>query len=224
MPGVGNHEKYYNYTSYMKRYVLPRKNESQTNLWFSFNYAQVHMIHFSSEHPYDLTSEQYEYLQADLKEARSNPNIQWIILGVHRFFYSSNTFEHANMTNLALKLEDLVNKYKVDIVQTGHVHDYERSWPSFKGKAMKQRSNHTHYMYPQYPVYVVQGTAGALANSKYVNPAPEWSAKRAKAYGYGRITIKGNTLKYQYRTIPLGKVEDEWHIVKNFSKPIISSE
>jgi hypothetical protein len=48
MPGVGNHEKYYNYTAYTHRYVLPRKNQSSTNKWFSFDYAQIHVVHFSS--------------------------------------------------------------------------------------------------------------------------------------------------------------------------------
>jgi len=48
------------------------------------------MVHFSSEHPYQLGSEQFDYLEEDLKKARSNPNIQWIILGVHRAFYSSD--------------------------------------------------------------------------------------------------------------------------------------
>jgi hypothetical protein len=48
MPGVGNHEKYYNYTTYFARYRLPREQENQTNLWFSFDYGQVHVIHISS--------------------------------------------------------------------------------------------------------------------------------------------------------------------------------
>lgn len=48
MPGVGNHERFYNYTSYMRRYVLPRDSHTTTNLWFSFDYAQVHILHFSS--------------------------------------------------------------------------------------------------------------------------------------------------------------------------------
>jgi hypothetical protein len=83
---------------------------------------------------------------------------------------------------------------------------------------MKQGANKTHYMYPEYPVYVVQGTAGALGNRKFVKPAPEWSVKVGKEYGYGRITIRGDTLKYQYLGIPGGKVVDEWHIVKNLTK------
>lgn len=63
MPGVGNHESYYNYTSYFNRYRLPRLNESQSNLWFSFDYGQVHMIHISSEHDYQKGSEQYKFLE-----------------------------------------------------------------------------------------------------------------------------------------------------------------
>jgi len=52
MPGVGNHEKYYDYAAYLARYDLPKIYPGQTNLWFSFDYGQVHITHFSSEHPY----------------------------------------------------------------------------------------------------------------------------------------------------------------------------
>ena len=95
------------------------------------------MVHFSSEHPYTVGSEQYAFLENDLKKASSNPNTKWIILGVHRAFYSSDQTEYSVITPLARALEDLVNKYNVDIVQTGHLHSYERSWPVYKGKAEK---------------------------------------------------------------------------------------
>ncbi len=48
MPGVGNHERFYNYTSYFNRYRLPRNSSNQSNLWFSFDYGQVHIVHISS--------------------------------------------------------------------------------------------------------------------------------------------------------------------------------
>ena len=41
-----------------------------------------------------------------------------------------------------------------------------------------------------------------------------WSLKRILRYGYGRITIRGNTLQYQFITVPSGKVVDEWTITK----------
>lgn len=80
---------------------------------------------------------------------------------------------------------------------------------------MKKGANFTHYINPEHPVYVVQGTAGALIKGKFVSPAPEWSCKTSKQYGYGRITIKGNHLRYQFIAIPSGRVIDEWNIVKD---------
>lgn len=111
--------------------------ENQTNLWFSFDYGQVHMIHFSSEHNYQKGSEQYKFLEDDLKKARSNPNIKWIIIGAHRAFYCSDQMEYSPITPLAQHLEDLINEYNVDLVLNGHLHSYERTWPVYKGKAMK---------------------------------------------------------------------------------------
>ena len=116
-----------------------------------------------------------------------------------------------------------MNKHKVDIVQTGHVHDYQRSWPTYKGKAVKGKSNKTHDIEPQHPVYVVQGTGGAFAKTKYLTQ-PEWSVKRSSFNGYGRITIKGGHLKYQYLTIPGGKISDEWNIIKTLKSDKTAKE
>lgn len=50
------------------------------------------MIHFSSEHSHNKGSPQYIFLEEDLKKARQNLNIKWIIIGSHRAFYSSDIF------------------------------------------------------------------------------------------------------------------------------------
>jgi hypothetical protein len=104
MPGVGNHEAPNNFTSYLYRYRLPRKSENQTNLWFSFNYGQVHIVYISSEHEYGFGSEQYDFLEEDLKSARENPHIKWIIVGAHKAFYYSDKKEYEAVSPLAKKL------------------------------------------------------------------------------------------------------------------------
>ena len=63
-----------------------------------------------------------------------------------------------------------------------------------------------------------------MGNRKFVKPTPEWSAKVGKEYGYGRISIKGGHLKYQYVTLPFGKVQDEWHIIKNVTSSQITTQ
>lgn len=164
MPGVGNHEKYYNYTAYQHRYYLPRSEGSGENLWFSFEYGQVHIAHISSEHPYTPGSPQYNFLEKDLEKAADNPKIKWIIVGAHRPFYAVSSKDYNEKTGMAKELTDLVQKYGVDIIQTGHMHCYERTWPVLKGKALKDGQNTTHYVKPGAPIYVVQGTAGALSH------------------------------------------------------------
>jgi len=47
-----------------------------------------------------------------------------------------------------------------------------------------------------------------------VKPAPEWAVSRQDKYSYGRMIIKGNQLKYQFISIPAGRIADEFNIVK----------
>jgi len=106
------------------------------------------MVHISSEHPYQPGSPQYEFLERDLKKASSNPNTKWIILGVHRPFYAASSSDYDENKGLAHQLEDLMKQYRVDIVQTGHMHCYERTWPIYRGKALTLGQNKTHYYRP----------------------------------------------------------------------------
>ena len=70
-------------------------------------------------------------------------------------------------------------------------------------------------MNPGAPIYVVQGTAGALVHNSWVNPSPEWSMKRLMKYGYGQVTVKANYLKYEFISLPVGNVVDTWYIIKD---------
>lgn len=56
MPGVGNHEKYYNYTAYINRYIMPLSPGSGNNFYFSFDYGSIHVLHMSTETDYSVGS------------------------------------------------------------------------------------------------------------------------------------------------------------------------
>lgn len=68
-------------------------------------------------------------------------------------------------------------------------------------------------MNPSTPIYIVQGTGGAMIRYQFTNPAPQWSMVRENKWGFGNVEIKGNVLKYQFIDAK-GKVVDEWRIVK----------
>jgi len=44
-PGVGNHEKFYNWTAFTHRYHMPTGNGGNGNFWFSYDYGNVVRLH-----------------------------------------------------------------------------------------------------------------------------------------------------------------------------------
>lgn len=70
-------------------------------------------------------------------------------------------------------------------------------------------------MNPKAPIYITQGTAGAMIREKWLEPTPEWSAGKNLKFGYGRMTFfPNNTIYYEDRS-HLGKVLDEFYLIKN---------
>ncbi len=49
MTAVGNHEKYYNFTSYLSRLDMPFDRNAQRNFYFSFDYGLVHFVCICTE-------------------------------------------------------------------------------------------------------------------------------------------------------------------------------
>lgn len=52
-------------------------------------------------------------------------------------------------------LEPLLMKYGVDIYNAGHVHDYESTWPMYKGKICAKSFNN-----PKCPLHITEGNGG----------------------------------------------------------------
>jgi 3',5'-cyclic AMP phosphodiesterase CpdA len=80
----------------------------------------VHFVALDTEADY---SEQMKWLERDLA---ANP-LPWKVIYMHRPPYSSGA--HGSDTTLRNKLAPLLKKYGVQLVLSGHDHDYERMKP-----------------------------------------------------------------------------------------------
>eukprot|EP00762_Andalucia_godoyi_P002053 ANDGO_02468.mRNA.1 Purple acid phosphatase 18 len=219
MAGVGNHESYYNFTSYKNRYQMPSAPGSVGNFWWSVRYGPVYIVHMSTEHNYARGSEQHVFLDAELKKASSDPTVHWILFAGHRPMYNSDVSEydsHRPGCGLLLALEEMFNTYHVDFVLTGHMHCYERTYPVNNGQVLTSPGSSANlYVDPQAPVYITQGTAGAFIHETWEQPAPAWSAQRLLDYGYGKLQLFSNgTALYQYFEHSNDKLVDEFVIQK----------
>jgi len=125
----GNHESHNKYEEYQKRFYLPNRSNNKS-FYYSYDVNDVHFISLNSEVEFDsFFNEDYKinmmkWLDKDL----SNTNKKWKIAYMHRPIYCSMNGNDCTSDSEKLRkmFEDIFIKYKVDLVLTGHRHNYER--------------------------------------------------------------------------------------------------
>jgi len=111
------------------------------------------------------------------------------------------------------QLEDLFYSYQVDLVVSGHNHNYERSYPTYQRKRVSSS-----YENPTAPVYIVVGSAGRGLDSPFRVPAPEWSVKESRivAYGFGVVsTTMNQSLTWEWINAYTAQVQDSFTITRS---------
>lgn len=210
MTTVGNHEKVYNFTAYRNRFHMPGDVDGgEHNFWFSYSVGQIAYVSMSTEHPYDVGTPQYTFLESELKRFNaSRSTYPWIFVGGHRPMYSSAKSEynqHCPGAHLQSVIEPLLIKYGVDAYMGGHMHVYERTHPCVNGSVVSTPDKDGVYNKPSAPLGLVLGTGGVFLSLDAWNdgPPPSWSATRADTHwGYGRLTAhNASVLEYKFHTL-----------------------
>lgn len=181
------------YTTYKERFRMPGLEAglpeyTGTNMWYSFNFANIHFVAVSTEPSWEVSrkgTQQYNWLKEDLHRAvkkKQKGEIDWIIVVGHRPMYCSYNwsdccneckqkgyFDDWDQGSFAAELrqsmEELLLAYQVDAYLSGHIHAYERMWPVYD--SIYETSGHPDlYINPRYPVHVMSGAAGNMEGSK----------------------------------------------------------
>jgi hypothetical protein len=231
-----------NYSAFNSRFRMPSPESGGVlNMWYSYEYATVHFTTISSETDYTnapsnvyLTKrvygnfgDQLTWLEEDLKAADANRgSVPWLIVGMHRPMYTirscnadgvpNNDYEALNVQEA---FEELFIKYKVDLVLQGHVHAYERHFPTANSSAIMDgvSSDNKTYEDPQAPVYVIAGAAGGPEGLyQYKSPqSPDWLVLMDNThYSTTRLSVSPANLTLTMIESATGKVHDEFSIVK----------
>jgi 3',5'-cyclic AMP phosphodiesterase CpdA len=155
-PVLGNHEK--NARNYFDYMALP-----DPEYCYQFSYGDADFFMIDSNRNVDPDSEQYRWLDQALGESRAI----WKFVCHHHPPYSSDENDYGDLwkTNQSTRgdlrvrqLVPLYEKHHVDIVWTGHIHSYERTWPIRENAAVTEGGT----------IYVVTGGGGGTLET----PAP----------------------------------------------------
>jgi predicted phosphodiesterase len=188
-PTLGNHDvEKNNGTAYLKNFHLPHNNPQSSSRYYSFDWGNAHFVALNSEmyHEDDSGSpeEQKSWLERDLREAHQ----PWKFVFLHRGLYSSS--KHGGDEEIREDLEPIFVRYKVNVVFSGHDHDYERTVP-IKGVT-----------------YVVTGGGG---KDLYRACRSKWTAFSKKIHHAVLVRINGE--RFSLETIePEGNVVDRLNL------------
>eukprot|EP00644_Phytophthora_capsici_P006945 jgi/Phyca11/14569/fgenesh1_pg.PHYCAscaffold_8_\ len=135
---------------------------------------------------------------------------------IHFTSVSSETdYKVGHNANIQAAFEDLLIKYKVDIVLTGHQHYYERQTPIRNSTAVLDgvSSDFKTYTNPQAPVYILSGACGTVEG---LDPVPDtnnvtWNAfSNYVDYGFSTLEANRSMLSWKFLNSSNQAVLDEF--------------
>jgi len=175
MTTPGNHEFWWNFTSYKHRVWMPTPSMDVT--YYALAVGPVFFLMMDSESWIDTANiPAWEVAWADSVMATVNRTERPFLFAVHhRPLYctsepSSQCKEMAEV--LRSQVEAMYNKNRVDVVLSGHMHNYERTWPIAGNGTVAQKS----YQNPTAPTYIVNGAAGNREGNDKPHCNAPWDA------------------------------------------------
>lgn len=246
----GKGESLKNFSAYNARWHMPSDvSGGVLSMWYSFNYGAVHFVSINTETDWvhaqeekgGLPNSYYEcgsfgrpgeymaWLEEDLKKAvkeRAAGIRPWIIVGGHR------PFNHVcNTDSQNPPIEDLLNKYDVDLYICGHLHSYCRFGPAYKGKVdTASIVSPNHYHKPKNLVSIIVGGPGCdemqniLSSNLNASALPVTSGVKASDFGEellsskkmasGVLEVNSTNLHWKLLDSSDGAVIDEFWITK----------
>jgi hypothetical protein len=150
-----------------ERYLDHPTGRSGNEYWYSFDYGPARFVMLDANKVQGpkgdripLGSPQYNWLARELADA--GKKAKWIFVFVHQPPYSEcwGGGYYDGEAHLREEIVPLIEKYKVDIVFSGHTHDYERGLPHPPYNPANGSGNEATYI-------ITGGGGGTLDNHKY---------------------------------------------------------
>jgi len=224
--------------SYFKIFTMPTNGEaggipSGSESYYSVDYGNVHLISLDSQGEldggfriYDTLSRQITWLKKDL----SANKLPWTIVYFHHPPYTKGSHDsdrEAELVKIRENLLVILERYKVDMVLTGHSHVYERTHPlrghygeanSFDPKkhVVERTTSPNHYLVGkggQGVIYIVSGSGGQVGGQAEGYPLRAATYYNTTVGGSLLLDFNDNRLEAKWICAD-GQVRDRFSITK----------
>ena len=201
--------------------------------WYSFEYGMAHITMIDTETdfpeapdglggsaqyhhsgPFGLPKQQLQFLEADLASVDRTVT-PWLIVAGHRPWYATGK----NCKPCQVAFEDLLYKYGVDLVVSGHIHSSQRIKPIYGGVVDPNG------LYdPKAPMYIVAGGAGNIEGlDRHHGKKPNHVAwMNDSDFGYSTLSfLDKNRLKVDFINSYTGGILDSATLLKSHAEAFV---
>jgi uncharacterized protein YxeA len=209
---------------------------SQT--YYAYTHDVVRVIVMDTDVASPSGSAQKSFVQSELQTASTNPSIKWIIVYLHKPFYtSSNSCSSTGCTNsnsdtagtLRNNYGAWFDQYGVDLVLAGHVHNYQRTFqlkydPVSPSSPTIGSNNANTYTEGNGAVYAIVGTGGQGFHP-LSGKASFVSTQQDDDFGQMQIKVIDNGNKLEGKFFPNGanSAFDTFSITKAGNSPPVAN-
>ena len=205
---IGNHD-----TEFANIYKQIVDYHQLKSPYYSHDFRNIHFISMSTEHPFEKSSKQYEFIKNDLEKISKNSSVDWIVVHQHKPLYSTSQ-DKGEAEQLRDIYQQLYQQYDVDLVISSHNQYYERTYPLLYNEQYEKATNKkiepkpiiTNPSRSDYSnkdngiIFLTVGTAGDELNT--VKEKPYYYVFQVSKYGFLEIELENNgkTLVGQFHT------------------------
>jgi hypothetical protein len=175
--------------------------------YYYFDINNVHFIIIDPFIDYGSTSDQYKFIEQNLRNAYNNPNTDWTFVVESTSIYTSPS-QHPGDSATRDIYHPLFDRYGVDLVFTSDNHNYQRTFPlkyncngdSSNPIIADSNQNNYHIINDddndrnKGVIYLIIGTGG-MSLYEIKEQAPFVAKQDDKHFGFLNIDINGKTLK-----------------------------
>ncbi len=224
MAAIGNHEFVppEGTTDFRNRFAFPG-----AELFYSFDYGNIHFLIVQSDmiaawqEPYPAPGlflpTMIQFMEDDLADAaarRDAGELDFIIVVQHHPLYSNTERESRRVEAGLLWEEQFLHRYEVDMLVTGHNHNYERSFPV--AYTIPTEFATKTYRDPIGFIQVISGGAGrSLYDFVHEDDFMPFAAAAVKRHHFMQFDVNANELRVRAITSDLlpGQTIDDFRLI-----------
>lgn len=213
-PVLGNHDLDDRAAAYLATYRIPSEG-SGSERYYSFDRGDVHIacLDVTDDDAFGVGSTQWRWLRSDLAAA----DRLWKVVTLHESPYSTGA-THGSDLAVRQTLCPIFDEFAVDLVFSGHNHNFERTYPIRAGKVVDASATSS-YVDPEGTIYVVSGGAGGSLYARDADADKSFSAFFRASHHACRVEVDGGVLRLEAVDLA-GAVFHAFEIRKSGASPL----